>query len=169
MEVETFADEWTLVALLSPGAALESARINGAAVQLVQRTEGLFWLAEKRQKATVQLSYHVDSRFSDRAYITSLPIPRAAATRFALQIPQSHIDLAVAPSANLITSETETGTTASGTVPATHSMMVSWRVAVEAGVRAQPRRLHRRPSSQHPGAKTGIPRLPGTPPSMPKC
>jgi len=131
VEVETFEDEWTLVALLSPGAALESARINGAPVQLVQRAEGLFWLAEKRQKATVQLSYHVDSRFSDRAYITSLPIPRAAATRFALQIPQTHIDLAVAPSANLVTSETETGTTAHGTVPATHSMMVSWRVAVD--------------------------------------
>jgi len=131
VEVETFADEWTLVALLGPGAALESARINGAPVQLVQRTEGLFWLAEKRQKATVQLSYHVDARFSDRAYITSLPIPRAAATRFALQIPQTHIDLAVAPSANLVTSETETGTTAQGTVPATHSMMVSWRVAVD--------------------------------------
>jgi len=131
VEVETFADEWTLVALLSPGAALESARINGAPVQLVQRAEGLFWLAEKRQKATVHLSYHVDARFSDRAYITSLPIPKAAATRFALQIPQTHIDLAVAPSANLVTNETETGTTANGTVPSTHSIMVSWRVAVE--------------------------------------
>jgi hypothetical protein len=131
LEVETFEDEWTLVALLSPGAALESVRINGAPAQLVQRAEGLFWLAEKRQKATVQLSYHVDSRFSDRAYITSLPIPRAAATRFTLQIPQSHIDLAVAPSTNLVTSDTETGTTASGTVPATQSVMVSWRVAVE--------------------------------------
>jgi hypothetical protein len=131
VEIETFEDEWTLVALLSPGAALESARINGAPVQLVQRAEGLFWLAEKRQKATVHLSYHVDSRFSDRAYITSLPIPKAAATRFALQIPQTHIDLAVAPSANLVTSESETGTTANGTVPSTHSIMVSWRVAVD--------------------------------------
>ncbi len=131
VEVETFEDEWTLVALLSPGAALESARINGAPVQLVQRAEGLFWLAEKRQKATVHLSYHVDARFSDRAYITSLPIPKAAATRFALQIPQTHIDLAVAPSANLVTNETETGTTANGTAPSTHSIMVSWRVAVE--------------------------------------
>ena len=62
-----FEDEWTLVALLSPGAALESARINGAPVQLVQRAEGLFWLAEKRQKATVHLTYHVDSRFRQTA------------------------------------------------------------------------------------------------------
>ncbi|MCH8226833.1 MAG: hypothetical protein IIC63_00255 [Proteobacteria bacterium] len=131
VEVETFEDEWTLVALLSPGAALESARINGAPVQLVQRSEGLFWLAEKRQKATVHLTYHVDSHFVDRAYITNLPIPRAAATRFTLQIPQTHIDLAVAPVANLVTSETATGTTANGTVSSTQSMMVSWRVAVE--------------------------------------
>jgi hypothetical protein len=131
VEVETFADEWTLVALLSPGAALESASINGTAVQLVQRAEGLFWLAEKRQKATVHLTYHVDSRFTDRAYITSLPIPRAAATGFTLQIPQTHIDLAVAPAANLVTSETATGTMANGTVPSTRSIMVSWRVAVD--------------------------------------
>ena len=75
VDVETFADEWTLVALLSPGAALESASINNVPVQLVQRAEGLFWLAEKRQKAKLHLTYHVDSRFNDRAYITSLPIP----------------------------------------------------------------------------------------------
>ncbi len=54
LEVETFADEWTLVALLSPGAALESATVNNSPVQLVQRAEGLFWLAEKRQKASLQ-------------------------------------------------------------------------------------------------------------------
>jgi hypothetical protein len=131
VEVETFEDEWTLVSLLSPGAALESASVNGTPVQLVQRAEGLFWLAEKRQKATVHLTYHVDSRFANRAYITSLPIPKAAATRFDMQIPQTHIDLAVAPAANLVTSETDTGTRASGTVPSTPAMMVSWRVAVD--------------------------------------
>ena len=131
VEVETFADEWTLVALLGPGAALESALVNGSPTQLVQRAEGLFWLAEKRQKATLQLTYHVDSRFADRAYITSLPIPKAAATRFSLLIPQTHIDLAVAPVANLETSDDASHTRASGTLPSTSSMMVSWRVAVE--------------------------------------
>lgn len=131
VEVETFENEWTLVALLGPGAALESASINGAAVQLVQRAEGLFWLAEKRQKATVSLTYHVDSRFTERSYITSLPVPRGAATRFALEIPQTHIDLAVAPAANLVISENDSGTSASGTLPSTSSMMVSWRVAAE--------------------------------------
>lgn len=131
VDVETFADEWTLVALLSPGAALESASINNVPVQLVQRAEGLFWLAEKRQKAKLHLTYHVDSRFNDRAYITSLPIPRAAATRFDLQIPQTPIDLAVAPVANLVTSEAGNNTTATGTLPTTQAMIVSWRVAVE--------------------------------------
>ncbi len=131
VDIETFEDEWTLVALLSPGAALESASINNVPVQLVQRAEGLFWLAEKRQKASLQLTYHVDSRFADRAYITSLPIPRAAATRFSLNIPQTHIDLVVAPVANLLTSEHDTNTTATGTLPTTQAMMVSWRVAVE--------------------------------------
>lgn len=131
VDIETFEDDWTLVALLSPGAALESATVNNTPVQLVQRAEGLFWLAEKRQKASLRLIYHVDSRFADRAYITSLPIPKAAATRFGLQIPQTHIDLAVAPVANLQSSENESGTTATGTLPTTQAMMVSWRVAVD--------------------------------------
>jgi|GEM_PF-865196 len=131
VDVETFEDGWTLVALLSPGAALESAHVNDTPVQLVQRAEGLFWLAEKRQKATVQLTYHVDSRFVDRAYITSLPVPKAAATRFNLQIPQTHIDLAVAPVANLETTDSATHTTATGTLPSSLAMMVSWRVAME--------------------------------------
>jgi len=131
VEVETFNEEWTLVALLNPGAALESATINGSPIQLVQRAEGLFWLAEKRQKATLQLTYHVDSRYADRAFITSLPIPRAAATRFTLRVPQTHIDLAVAPSANLVVTGMEDRTTATGTLPPTPTLMVSWRIALD--------------------------------------
>ena len=131
VQVETFEDEWTLVALLDPGAALESATINGAPVQLIQRTDGLFWLSETRQKATLQLTYHVDAHFSDLAYITSLPIPAAAATRFTLQVPQRHIDLSVAPSTKLLTTEHDNGTVANGTVAGSRSVMVAWRVAQE--------------------------------------
>ncbi len=131
VEVEAFGKEWTLVPLLGPGAALESARIGGTAVQLVQRPEGLFWLAEGRQKGTVQLTYHVDARLHERAYVTSLPIPKASATRFAMRIPQTHIDLAVAPAANLATTDDGAGTTATGTVPVSHALMISWRLADE--------------------------------------
>ena len=131
LQVETFADEWTLVALLAPGAALESATINGAAVQLIQRADGLFWLSENRQKATVRLTYHVDAHFSELAYVTSLPIPDAAATSFTMQIPQRHIDLSVAPATNLVKTERDNGTEVRGTVASSRSMMVAWRVAQE--------------------------------------
>lgn len=131
VQVETFENEWTLVPLLDPGAALESATINGVAVQLIQRADGLFWLSETRQKATLQLTYHVDAHFSDLAYVTSLPIPDSAATRFTLQIPQRHIDLSVAPSTNLVKTENEAGTVVTGTVSGSHSVMVAWRVAQE--------------------------------------
>jgi hypothetical protein len=131
LKVETFEDEWTLVALLGPGAALESATINGADVQLIQRADGLFWLSESRQKVNMQLTYHVDAHFSDLAYVTSLPIPNAAATRFKLHIPQRHIDLSVAPATKLIKNEHSKGTTAQGTVANSHSMMIAWRVAHE--------------------------------------
>ena len=127
--VETFADEWTLVQLLQPGAALESATVNGSPVQLVQRADGLFWLADKKQRATIVLTYHADAHFSDRAYVTSLPIPQAAATRFELQVPQSHIDLSVSPAANLIKTVSAAGTQLRGTVSSSPAMMVTWRVA----------------------------------------
>jgi hypothetical protein len=130
VQVETFVDGWTLVPVLGPGAALESATVDGQPVQLVQRAEGLFWLAEGRRQATLALTYHADARFADRAWITSVPVPQAAATRFALQIPQTHIDLAVAPSANLVTQERDGVTTATGTLPASAAVMISWRVAV---------------------------------------
>ncbi len=127
--VETFADEWTLVELLQPGAALESASVNGEPVQLLQRADGLFWLTDKKQRATILLTYHADAHFSDRAYVTSLPIPQAAATRFDLRIPQSHIDLTVSPAANLIKSVSESGTNLRGTVSSSPAIMVTWRVA----------------------------------------
>ena len=131
LQVETFSDEWALVPLLDPGAALEYAAINGAPVQLIQRADGLFWLSEGRQKATVQLTYHVDAHFTDLAYVTSLPIPSAAATRFHLKIPQRHIDLSVAPATNVQKTEHENGTDVQGTVASSRSMMVAWRVAQE--------------------------------------
>jgi hypothetical protein len=131
VQVETFAEDWTLVPLLAPGAALESATADGQPVQLVQRAEGLFWLAEGRRQARLALTYHADARFAERAWIASLPIPRASATRFTLRIPQTHIDLAVAPVANLVTRQQEGATTATGTLPASSAMMVSWRVALE--------------------------------------
>ena len=127
LKVETFENAWTSVALLGPGAALESATINGVAVQLIQRADGLFWLAETRQQVTMQLIYHVDAHFSELAYVTSLPIPSAAATRFTLQIPQRHIDLSVAPASNLVRNENDKGTLASGTLSSSRSMMVAWR------------------------------------------
>ena len=41
VQVETFAQDWTLVPVLGPGAALESAYVNGSPVQLVQRAESM--------------------------------------------------------------------------------------------------------------------------------
>lgn len=131
LEVETFADDWTLVPLLGPGAALESAAVDDQPVQLVQRAEGLFWLAEGRRTARLVLTYHADARFAEKTWIASLPVPQAAASRFQLRIPQTRVDLAVAPSANLVTQDHGTYTSATGTLPASPAVMVSWRVAVE--------------------------------------
>ncbi len=129
VKVETFTDGWALVHLLQPGAALESATIDGNPVQLVQRADGLFWLTDEKQNVMIELTYHADAHFSDRAYIATLPIPKAAATQFELNIPQTHIDLSVSPAANLTKTEANGGTQLSGTISSSPAMMVTWRVA----------------------------------------
>ena len=131
LSVETYGDDWTLVPILGPGAALATATVDNTAVQLVQRPEGLYWLSDERQQVQLSLTYHVDSHFADRAYVTALPIPKAAATKFRAQIPQTHIDLAVAPATNLLINSGSSATNASGNVPSSSSLMLSWRVAVE--------------------------------------
>ena len=131
MQVETFADEWTLVELLRPGAALQSATVNGQPVRLVQRAEGLFWLSEQRQQVTLGLVYHLDVHFSDLAYVVGIPVPQAAASSFELNIPQQQIDLSISPAINVSKSMHSNGTSASGTLSMTPVIMVTWHVAQE--------------------------------------
>ncbi|MEJ8568632.1 hypothetical protein [Elongatibacter sediminis] len=131
LQIETFADDWTLVPVLGPGAALGAATVDGQPVQLVQRPEGLFWLAEGRSRARLRLTYHADARAGERAWVASLPVPPAAASRFTLKVPATGIDLAVAPSANLALSERGGHTVATGTLPTSPAVMISWRTAIE--------------------------------------
>ncbi len=127
VRIETFEDEWTLVPILPPGAALRHASVDGRPVQLVDGPDGLGWTSETAGTVTLRLNYGVDARSYEDGYALALPVPRAAATRLTLTYPGEGLDLAVVPSADL-RSETLDGTTrVSATVPATSSILVSWR------------------------------------------
>ena len=125
--IETFEDEWTLVPILPPGAALKRATVDGRMVQLVQRPEGLAWSTEKAGIVTMRLSYGVDARRSDAGYVLALPVPVAAATDFNLVYPGTGVDLAVVPATDLRSDAGDGVTRFTASVPATSSILVSWR------------------------------------------
>ncbi|MFQ5973688.1 MAG: hypothetical protein ACE5Q3_15275, partial [Alphaproteobacteria bacterium] len=127
VQIETFEDEWTLVPILPPGAALRHARVDGRAVQLVESPDGLAWSTNQAGTVTMELGYGVDARRSESGYVLPLAVPRAAATTFSMTFPGTGIDAAVVPSADLQTVEVEGATRLTASVPATSSILVSWR------------------------------------------
>ena len=125
--IETFEDKWTLVPILPSGVALRHATVDGNPVQLVQGPDGLHWSTNRAGIATLRLSYGVDALRSDAGFVLPLPVPRAAATAFTLTYPGTGVDLAVVPAADLQTVEAAETTRFTASIPATSSILVSWR------------------------------------------
>jgi len=129
VQIETFEDEWTLVPILPPGAALRAASVDGHPVQLVEGPDGLGWATDRAGTVTMRLNYGVDARRFEAGYVLALAVPRATATTFRLGFPGTGIDLAVVPSADMQRIERENRTEVTAAVPATSSILVSWRAA----------------------------------------
>ena len=131
LNIETFEDEWTLVPVLPPGAALSDARVNGAPVQLVQGPEGLAWSTHKAGTVEMQLRYGLDARRSDAGFTLPLPIPSAAATNLRLRYPGTGVDLAIIPAADVQSSESGNATLFTARIPSTTSVLITWRSATQ--------------------------------------
>ncbi len=129
LKVQTFEDEWTLVPVLPPGAALTKVTVSGKAVQLVQGPDGLSWSTNKAGTVEMQLAYGLNAHRSDAGFVLPVPVPRAAATQVRVEIPGRRLDLAVVPSADLETTEVAKTdvTLATASVPTTSSILVTWR------------------------------------------
>ena len=125
--IETFEAQWTLVPLLPSGVALSQATVDGQPVPLVQGPEGLSWSTDQAARVTLQLNYGVVARRSARGFVLPVPVPRAAATRLQFVFPGTGLDLAVVPSADQHTREQEGRTHVMASVPATSSILISWR------------------------------------------
>ena len=126
-QIETFEPEWTLVQVLPPGAALRAASVDGAPVRLVEGPDGLGWSTDRAGTVTMRLAYGVDATRHDSGYALPLPMPRAAAANFTLTYPGTGIDLAVIPSADMTVAELDGTTRLTAAVPATSSVLVTWR------------------------------------------
>ncbi len=131
VQVEIFEDEWTLVPLLPSGAALRHATVDGQAIQLVEEDDGLSWSAAKAGTYGVQLVYDVDAQHYQSGEVLPLAVPRAAATAFRLSFPGTGVDLSVVPSADLKTAEVDGRTLVTASVPATSTIIVTWRGPAE--------------------------------------
>jgi len=129
VQVEIFEDEWTLVPLLPSGAALRQTTIDGQAVQLVEDGDGLSWSTAKAGIYSLQLLYDVDAQRYQSGEVLPLSVPRAAATAFSLSFPETGVDLSVVPSADLKTSAVDGRTLVTASVPATSTIIVTWRGA----------------------------------------
>jgi len=129
--IQIFEDKWTSVPILPYGAAINSARIDGQAVSLVQNSEWLSWSSKKSGTYQLVLNYSIDASRSDMGYVLAMPIPRAASTDFTLDFPNSQVDLAVVPSSNLSHSSQNKTTTAKASIPTTSLVLISWHVATE--------------------------------------
>jgi len=129
LNIETFENQWTLVPILPPGAALGDARVNGVPVQLVQGPDGLAWSTDKAGTVTMQLRYGLDARRSDAGFTLPLPIPRAAATNLRLAYPGTGVDLAIIPAADVQSKENGNATLFTAKIPSTGSVLITWRSA----------------------------------------
>ena len=131
LNIEIFENEWTLVPVLPPGAALSDARVNGAPVQLVQGPDGLAWSTDKAGTVSMRLRYGLDARRSDAGFTLPLPIPRAAATNLRLRYPGTDVDLAIIPAADMQSSQSDNATLFTAKVPTTSSLLITWRSAAQ--------------------------------------
>jgi hypothetical protein len=131
VRVEVFEDEWTLVPLLPSGAALRRASVDGQAVQLVEDVDGLSWSTDKAGVYALELVYDVDAQHYQSGEVLPLAVPRAAATAFSLSFPEAGVDLSVVPSADLKASAVDDRTLVTASVPATSTIIVTWRGAAE--------------------------------------
>ncbi len=129
IDIETFENQWTLVPILPPGAALAGATVNGRPVQLVQGRDGLAWSTDKAGTVQMQLSYGMDARRSESGYTLALPIPQAAATNFVLSYPGADVDLAIIPAANVASTQRDKQTFFTAKIPSTSIVLVTWRSA----------------------------------------
>jgi hypothetical protein len=131
--IDVLEDEWVLVPVLPAGTPVESANVDGKAVQLIATPDGLAWSTNKTGSYTMWLSYKVDASRSESGFTLPVPLPRAAAINLSATLPGTGLDVTVIPAAGTKATAAGRGTRVSATIPTTSGVQISWRVPVERG------------------------------------
>jgi len=125
--IETLENHWTLIPVLSPGAAITSVKVDGQPAQLIQGAESMYWGTQKAGTSRLSLTYSVDATRSNDGYLLPIPVPKAAATRLTVNFPGEDVELAVVPSADLHTVKNRKNSVTTASIPMTTSVLISWR------------------------------------------
>ena len=125
--IETFEKQWTLIPILPTGVALNEVSIDQQPVALVQDEESLSWSTNQARSVHMHLRYSVDARRSDNGFVLAVPMPKAAATNLDIVFPDTGLDLTVVPGSDLQFIEENGITQVSASIPATSSVLISWR------------------------------------------
>jgi len=127
--VKVYENSWTQVDLLGHGATLSYAKYQREALQLQQTHHGYSWLIDKAGTYNIELEYQVDASYSPQGNILALPIPNAASTHLKAFIPYTDLEVAIAPSTHLRSTDNDGKTTLTAEVPSASNIMLSWKTA----------------------------------------
>jgi len=133
LSIEVYEDGWILVPVLPAATPVDSATVDGAAVQLIPTPEGLAWVTRKAGAHRMQLVYRVDADRSKAGYSLPVPLPAAAALSLAAVLPGTGLDVAIIPAAGVRVRETGPNTQINATLPTSRAVQVTWRAPSDQG------------------------------------
>ncbi len=133
LAIRVLEDDWMLIPVLPAGTAVETATVDGAAVQLIASPRGLAWATRKQGSHAMKLAYRLDAARSEAGRSLAVPLPRAASIGFTATLPGTGLDVAVIPSAGMSATASGGVTRVTAAVPATGGVQLSWRLPAAQG------------------------------------
>ncbi len=124
--LDVLVDEWVLAPMLPLGTPVQSATVDGKAIQLMTTPRGLAWGVNKSGAYAIVLQYLVDAVRSDAGFVAAIPLPEAAATAFEAVIPGSGLDATLIPGTGVVVTSDAHRTTIRATLPATPGVQLMW-------------------------------------------
>lgn len=133
LDVQVLEDEWTIVPLLSAPVALQSAKINGRAVQLLNNRDGLHWVSQEAGTYQLELYYQVDAQTHDDGIVVPLVLPASSATTLQATLPGTGLAATVLPAVGIETQESGNQTMLHATLTSQQGAQLSWRPPLPEG------------------------------------
>ncbi len=127
LTITTYKNEWTLIPIIAYGTAIETARIDGQVIQLVQTPNGLAWATNLAQTATLVLNYQAEVKHQGDAYQLVLPLPQAPGGQLIAKIPKQYQNIAVTPTISTYQHPFKDHIQLTANLPTTSLVQIAWQ------------------------------------------